>query len=118
MEERRVAFSIGVLYQTPVEQLEEIPGIIRKTIEETPGTRFDRAHFKALGDSAYLFEIVYFVLEADYAVYMDCQQRINLELCRHFEERNIEFAYPTRTLHLAPQTGPALVTTTGATSAK
>jgi len=109
MEERRTAFSIGVVYQTPVEHLEEIPGIIRRVIEETSETRFDRAHFKAFGDSAYLFEIVYYVLSADYAVFMDCQQHINLELCRQFEERGIEFAYPTRTLHIAPQTGPALL---------
>jgi small-conductance mechanosensitive channel len=40
---------------------------------------------------------------------MDCQQQINLGLCRAFEERGIEFAYPTRTLHLAAETGPALV---------
>ncbi len=40
---------------------------------------------------------------------MDCQQHINLEICRKFEDLGIEFAYPTRTLHIAPQTGPAVV---------
>ena len=34
MQERRVAFSIGVVYQTSVEHLEEIPGIVRRIIEE------------------------------------------------------------------------------------
>lgn len=109
MEQRRVAFSIGVLYQTPVEKIEKIPRILRTIIEETPDTRFDRAHFKSFGDSAYLFEIVYYVLSAEYAKFMDCQQHINFEICRKFESLGIEFAYPTRTLHIAPQTGPAIV---------
>jgi hypothetical protein len=39
---------------------------------------------------------------------MDCQQHINLELRRRFQERGVDFAYPTQTLHLAPETGPAL----------
>jgi small-conductance mechanosensitive channel len=108
MQERRVAFSFGVLYQTPVELLEEIPAIVRQIVEETPETRFDRAHFKEFGDSAYTFEVVYYVLAPDYELYMDCQQRINLELCRACAERGIDFAYPTRTLHIAPKTGPAL----------
>lgn len=106
MQERRVAFSIGVVYQTPVEKLELIPTIVRDIVDGIERTRFDRAHFKSFGDSAYIFEIVYYVLEQDYEVFMDCQQRLNLELCRQFEDRDIEFAYPTRTLHLASDTGP------------
>ncbi len=34
MEERRVAFSFGVLYQTTIEQLEAIPEMVREIIEE------------------------------------------------------------------------------------
>ncbi|HSL19636.1 MAG TPA: mechanosensitive ion channel family protein, partial [Methylomirabilota bacterium] len=98
MEERRVPFTVGVLYQTPVERLEEIPGLARSIIEATEHTRIDRAHFKGFGDSAYIFEFVYYVLAPDYNLFMDCQQQINLGLCRAFEERGIEFAYPTRTL--------------------
>jgi small-conductance mechanosensitive channel len=109
MQERRVAFSFGVLYETTVEQLEAIPILVREIIESTPETRFDRAHFKEFGESAYVFEVVYYVSSSDYNVYMDCQQAINLELCRCFGERDIGFAYPTRTLHLESHAGPALV---------
>ena len=31
---------------------------------------------------------------------MDIQEAINLEIMRRFGEEGIEFAYPTRTLHL------------------
>jgi small-conductance mechanosensitive channel len=114
MEERRVPFIVGVTYQTPVDDLEAIPGMVREIIEATDGTRFDRAHFKAFGDSAYLFEFVYYVLSADYAVYMDVQQAINLEIVRRFAERDIEIAYPTRTLHMAtPVTTDVVLTRDG-----
>jgi len=109
MQERRVVFSFGVLYQTTTEQLEAIPGMVRTIIEKTERTRFDRAHFKEFGDSSYLFEVVYYMLEPDYTLYMDAQQRINLELCRRFEEHGIGFAYPTRTLHIETHTEPAAV---------
>jgi small-conductance mechanosensitive channel len=109
MQERRVAFSVGVTYETPSELLEEIPVMAREIIEHTDQTRFDRAHFKEFGASAFIFEIVYYVLNSDYVAYMDCQQLINLELRRRFQELGIEFAYPTQTLHVAPETGPALI---------
>jgi small-conductance mechanosensitive channel len=101
MIERRVLFSVGVTYQTPREQVAAIPGMIREIIEGVDNTRFDRSHFKEFGDSSLNFETVYYVLSPDYAVYMDIQQTINLEIMKRFEELGIEIAYPTRTLFLA-----------------
>ncbi len=103
MAERRVVFTVGVTYQTPRAEVEAIPGRIREIIEETEGTRFDRSHFKGFGDSALLFEAVYFVLTADFARYMDVQQSINLALMDYFESRGIDFAYPTQTVHVVMQ---------------
>lgn len=157
MEERRVVFTFGVVYQTPAEQLEAIPGLVRDIIEaqaeapagetapdatepmsmpaeptmdkpvDTPPSngadeppeasgaaeidapqervRFDRAHFKSYGDFSLNFEVVYFIHSPDYLLYMDIQQAVNLALFRTFEERGIEFAYPTRTLYVN-QSGP------------
>jgi small-conductance mechanosensitive channel len=98
MYERRVPFTFGVIYQTTPEQLEAIPPMVKRIIEEIDNTRFDRAHFKNFGESSYDFEVVYFVVSPDYNVYMDIQQKINLGLCRGFAAAGIEFAYPTRTL--------------------
>src|ERR687892_520628 len=44
--------------------------------------RFDRAHFARYGDFALIYEVVYWVLSADFNVSMDIQQRINLTLYR------------------------------------
>lgn len=98
MEERRIMFGLGVTYQTPVEKLQAIPGMIREIVESQELVRFDRAHFKNYGDFSLNFEVVYYVLKTDYAVYMDIQQAINLALFTKFEEEGIEFAYPTQTL--------------------
>ena len=98
MTERRITFNIGVTYQTPAAKLEAIPGMIREIVEAQAQTRFDRSHFSQYGDFALVFETVYYLTVADYAVYMDIQQAINLALFRKFEAEGIEFAYPTQTI--------------------
>jgi len=95
MTERRVVFSIGAIYQTSYGKLKTIPRMIREIIETQEQTRFDRAHFREFGNSSLNFEIVYWVKNPDYNVYMDIHQAINLEIFRRFEEEGIVFAYPT-----------------------
>ncbi|NIP81687.1 MAG: mechanosensitive ion channel [Gemmatimonadetes bacterium] len=101
MEERRALFRFGVVYQTPREQLEGIPDLVREAVEARDNTRFDRAHFAGFGDSSLDFEVVYYMLVPDYNAYMDTQQAINLELFGRFEELGIDFAYPSRTVYLS-----------------
>ncbi len=96
MEQRRVSFRIGVTYETPPEKLERIPAILRAAIEAEDKTRFDRSHFASYGDSSLDFETVYYVDSAEYGLYMDIQQSVNLAVYRRFAEEGIEFAYPTR----------------------
>lgn len=103
MYERRVVFTIGVLYQTPHEILSKIPKMIYKIIESKGQVRFDRAHFKEYGDYSLKFEVVYWIQNPDYNVYMDIQQGINLDIFKQFHEAGIEFAYPTQTLLLQRQ---------------
>jgi small-conductance mechanosensitive channel len=101
MFERRVVFSLGVVYQTPGDKLRRIPGIIREAIEAQDKVRFDRAHFQEYGDFALIFEVVYYVLSPDYNLYMDIQQAINLLIYERFAQEGVEFAYPTQTLYVA-----------------
>ena len=98
MEKRRVLFRLGVVYQTSLKQLKEIPGIIETVIKNVNDTIFDRAHFLSYGDFSLVFEIVYYVIGADYNKYMDIQQQINFAIKEEFERKGIEFAYPTQTL--------------------
>jgi len=100
MYERRVVFSVGVTYDTPADTVDRIPAMIESIIEAQPDVRFDRSHFSAFGDSALLFESVYYMLSPDYTVYMDTQHAVNVAIMRAFAENGIEFAYPTQTLYV------------------
>jgi small-conductance mechanosensitive channel len=100
MAERRVVFGFGVMYETPVESLAHIGEWVRQIIEAQANTRFDRAHFITFGDSALTFEVVYYVLSSDFNTYMDIQQAVNLALMKRLQSEGVEFAYPTRVVHL------------------
>ena len=93
-----MVFSLAVTYDTPTKTLERIPALLQDIIERQKRTRFERAHFQRLGDSALLFEIVYWVLSPDYRVYMDIQQAVNLEILGAFDREGIAFAEPTKTV--------------------
>ena len=112
MSERRVVFHLDVTYDTPPEKMERIPSIIREVIEARDITRFDRSHFLSWMDSSLRVETVYYVLDPDFARYADVQHAINVELLRRFARERIEFAFPSRTVHVqhhggAPATAPS-----------
>ncbi len=100
MAQRRVAFTIGVAYETPADTLEHIPALIRRIVESQADTRFDRSHFARFAAASLDIETVFYVLSADYNKYMDIQQRINLAILREIEALEVEFAYPTQKLWL------------------
>jgi small-conductance mechanosensitive channel len=100
MAERRVVTKLGVIYRTPRAKLEMIPGEIRRIVEAQDRVRFDRCHLSGYGDFAVLFELVYWVQDRDYGVYMDVQQEILLGIHALFEKNGIEFAFPTQSLHI------------------
>lgn len=106
MQERRSLFVLCLTYQTPVDRLEAIAPLIRRIIEKEPQARFDRAHFRSFGPSSLDFEVVYFVTSADYVVFMDTQERVNLEILRQLTALGIEFAYPTQTIYSHPADPP------------
>lgn len=100
LERRRVVFKLGVTYQTKYKEVAEIPTIVKSIIEKIEKIDFDRGHFSGYGDFSLNFEFVYHVNDTEYVVYMDKQQEIYLAIFEAFENRGIEFAYPTQTLFL------------------
>ncbi len=98
MLERRVVVSLGLVYQTSGEHLRLVPEMVKEIITKTENARFDRCHFLKFGASSLDFELIYWVTHADFNVYADAAQEINLEIVERFKEVGIEFAYPTQTL--------------------
>ncbi|MFN0242476.1 MAG: mechanosensitive ion channel family protein [Planctomycetota bacterium] len=99
LTERRNVSLIGITYDTPYEKVARVAEILRECVRATPSARLDRVHFKSFGDSALTFEVVYFACDPAYGVYMDVQQEINLRILKRLQAENIEFAFPTRTVH-------------------
>lgn len=98
--QRRVVKKFGVLYSTTTEQLTQIPKWTKEIVEQDSKIRFDRCHFNNYGDSSLDFELVFTVFDPDYIVYMDCQQKILIELFKKFTSENIGFAFPSRSIYI------------------
>jgi small-conductance mechanosensitive channel len=109
MERRRVVFKFGVTYETPLTELQAIPGIVKTIIDSVENALFDRAHFYDYGDFSLNFEVIYYVSGNDYKRYMDIQQEINLKLKQELERRGVEFAYPTQVTYLTTPNNGAMV---------
>jgi small-conductance mechanosensitive channel len=101
LQKRRIVFSIGVTYGTPIEKLRKIEGMVRKVIGDCELCSIDRIHFREFGAFSLNFEIVYFIDSSDYNKYMDIQQKINFGIAEAFEKEHIEIAFPTQTIFLA-----------------
>ena len=100
MKDRRISFNFGVVYEISSKKLRKIPDIVRKIIDSIDLAEIERVHFKELGDSALVFEVVYSIKSPDYGKYMDIQQEINFKLKEIFEKEKIDFAYPTQTIYI------------------
>jgi len=94
LRERRSAFELTVTYDTPPAVLREIPEAVRHIIEALPSTRFERCHLMTCAQTGLTFEIVYFVTVAEFKVYADLQQAINIAILERFRELGVQFATP------------------------
>lgn len=100
MWQRRVVQKFRVIYSTPAPVLEQIPGWVKEIIGRYDKLRFDRCHFANYGASSLDFEFVFFVLDSDYNVFMDFQQKVLLDIFRKFAENGVEFAFPTQSIYV------------------
>ncbi|HEY3786735.1 MAG TPA: mechanosensitive ion channel family protein [Steroidobacteraceae bacterium] len=107
MRERRAVFQFGVNYDTPVEALAAIPAEVRRIVEAQSNTRFERCHFLTFGDTALQFELVYFVTRAEFNVYADIQQAVNLAVLERFRAMHVQLAAPTRAIVYVENPAPA-----------
>jgi len=104
LHERRVQFTVALALDTPTEKLAKVPAMMREAIEAQPHARFERAHFKEVGNAHLLFEAAYYVSDRDYKSYMDTQQAINLALYARLQQEAIA---PVRKPSPEPAAGEA-----------
>jgi small-conductance mechanosensitive channel len=99
MQQRRVVFNLDVPFDTPPDVIARIPRTLETIVSAQKPVRFDRSHVASFTESAVRIETVYYVLDPDYKLYMDIQQAINLEVLHRFNEQQLKFALPSRTVY-------------------
>jgi len=100
LEKRRIVFTIGVTYDTPLEKLKKIPPLIRGIFQNLDTADLERVHFTEFGDCSLKFLISYYVNSADYTEYLETQQKLNFDIKEAFEREGIEMAFPTSTVYV------------------
>ena len=98
MSERRMLFSLHLQYGGSIELLRKFPAYLQGVIEELPNTRFDRSHLAEFNELGVRFEVVYYVLSAEYMDFMNVQQHVLVAAAQWVEEHGLQFAQPTRRL--------------------
>jgi len=103
---RRTNSIIGLVYDTSTAKLEEALTILRDVLANHPETGQYRAYFNRFGDFSLNILVQHWCKSMDYEVYLRALEEINMEIKRRFEAAEIEFAFPTQTLHLKPEQIP------------
>ena len=98
--DRQIVFNLAIDFNTPYASLKSLDQCVQQAVEMNENTKFDYAHFKSIGDYAYLYECSYTAVAHDGDQFIALRQAINLELVRQLEQAGIKLAYPTRTLIL------------------
>ena len=96
MAEQRVLTTLRLSYATSSEHLQAIPKLLEGIVRQQPNARFDRCHFKLLGESSLQFELSYFTEQPKLNPLLDLQQTVNFLIVDEFRRLGIEFAYPTQ----------------------
>jgi len=109
LERRRGVLQFGVVYQTPPELLERIPGELKTIVERQPKAVFDRANAVMFGASSIDFELIFHFEDTDMAAFASARQAIMLAMLRRFGALGVQFAYPTQTSFTAAPDGTLIM---------
>ena len=95
----------GLIYQTDPKTLAQVPEIVRAIVEQDNRAKLIRCAFLAFGDSSLNYELIFDVPSADPNEVATVRAAIGLDILKTFNERKIEFAYPTQTAFTAAPDG-------------
>ncbi len=99
---RRIKTTLGVQYDTTPDQLEAFCEGIRELILSHPNTRKDYFHvyFNDFGPSSLDIMLYCFVQCPDWGSELQSRHRLFADIIRLAEKLDVQFAFPTRTLHM------------------
>ena len=99
---RRFTTHIGLTYGTPPEAVEAFCEAVRELIRQHPYTRKDTYHVYLNRFGPHSIDVLVYMFHAcpDWAVELRERERFLLDVMRVAAKLNVQFAFPTQTLHL------------------
>jgi MscS family membrane protein len=104
---RRYKTTLGVAYHTKPDQLQAFVEGIRAIIQANPGMRQDYyiVEFHGFGPTSLDILVYCFIDAEDWNQELRTRHVLNLDIMRLAESLQVEFAFPTQTLHIARMPG-------------
>jgi len=101
---RRVKIRIGITYDTTSAQMQQAITGIEKILKFHIGVdqEFSLVKFDEFEDSSLSIFLYYFTNTTHWEEYLQIRQEVNMQIMELLEKLGLEFAFPTRTLHLQP----------------
>lgn len=94
-----VELDLGLVYGSTADEVERAVEIVREILASRDDVAdHNLLHFLQFADFALVVRCTYYVLDLDR--YWDVQHGVNLEIKRRFDAEGLDFAFPTRTLHV------------------
>ncbi|NQT12890.1 MAG: mechanosensitive ion channel family protein [Planctomycetes bacterium] len=105
---RRIKTMLGLQYDTPPEKIEAFCEGVRELIRRHPYTRKDYYHvyFNQFSASSLDVLLYCFIECPDWSVELRERQRLFIDILKLAQELGVEFAFPTRTVHLYQEETP------------
>jgi MscS family membrane protein len=97
--------NITITYDTGCEKTQKAVEIIKDVLAKVPEVNAvedqpPRVYFSEFNDCSLNIYMTYWTKPADWWLYNEVNERVNLEIMKRFEEAKIEFAFPTQTVYL------------------
>jgi small-conductance mechanosensitive channel len=101
---RKVVLAVGLTLDTPREKLDRFVSRLREVMRDQPRVDHDDLYvgLKSFGASSIDIELMFYLKVQDYGAQVDAQHAIVMEIIALAEEVGVEFAFPTRTVHVQP----------------
>jgi MscS family membrane protein len=98
------SLSVTVTYDTPPARLRRAVEILREMLDARgenmlPG-KTPRVHFANFNPDSLGIDVTYWYVPVDWEAFLAFNHGLNMEILERFNAEGIEFAFPTRTLHV------------------
>lgn len=110
MRKRRIKMSLGVTYDATPDQIETLIDELRHVLrlEERINQDFWVVNFSGFGPSSLDIFIYCFTNTTEWTEFLQVRQDVLLEFMRAVNKLDLDFAFPTQTVHLEQSTPPSV----------